>query len=260
MVKMKRKKINESTSWEKVGDWYHKNVGKSGMYYHQTLVLPGVLRLLQLKNNSSLLDVGCGQGVLSRQIGPKVEYCGLDISPKLVDLAKKERSFDHHSFFVGDATKPFPVEKKDFSHASIVLALQNMESPESTILNISKHLQKNGTLVIAMNHPYFRVPRMTSWQVDESKKIQYRRVDNYMSPQKIPIHAHPGKGAASEVTYSFHFPLCDYFYWLSKAGFAVDLIEEWCSDKKSTGSKARMEDRARSEFPLFLALRAIKIS
>jgi len=35
-------------------------------------------------------------------------------------------------------------------------------------------------------------------------------------------------------------------------------MEEWISDKKSTGAKARMENRSREEFPLFLALLAQK--
>jgi hypothetical protein len=36
-------------------------------------------------------------------------------------------------------------------------------------------------------------------------------------------------------------------------------MEEWCSDKKSEGAAARMEDRARKEFPLFLTILASKV-
>ena len=45
---------------------------------------------------------------------------------------------------------------------------------------------------------------------------------------------------------------------LQQAGFVIQLIEEWGSDKSSVGSAARMENRSRQEFPLFLALKAIK--
>lgn len=252
-------KNNKSTSWEKVGHWYNKAVGKTGMHYHQTLVIPGVMNLLMLSLEDRLLDLGCGQGVLSRNIDKKIFYTGIDISPKLVKIAKSENESASHSFFSGDATKKLPIDIVNFTHVTIILALQNMEHPELAIKNAAKHLIAGGKLVIAMNHPCYRIPRMSSWGIDESKKIQYRRVDNYMSPQKIPILAQPSKGDLSESTLSFHHPLTDYFTWLGNAGFAVDKLEEWCSDKSSTGSKAKMEDRARNEFPLFLALRAIKM-
>jgi len=36
-------------------------------------------------------------------------------------------------------------------------------------------------------------------------------------------------------------------------------LEEWTSDKVSFGKSARSENRARREFPLFLAIKAVKI-
>ena len=41
-------------------------------------------------------------------------------------------------------------------------------------------------------------------------------------------------------------------------GFCIENIEEWISDKKSTGSKAYIEDKARKEFPLFMTIVARK--
>ena len=47
------------------------------------------------------------------------------------------------------------------------------------------------------------------------------------------------------------------FAALVGAGFAVDGLEEWVSNKKSQpGKKAKAENRSRKEIPLFLALRA----
>jgi hypothetical protein len=47
-------------------------------------------------------------------------------------------------------------------------------------------------------------------------------------------------------------------HYLRNAHFSLIDLEEWCSNKKSTGPKAKMEDRARQEIPLFLALLAKK--
>ncbi|MEM1282671.1 MAG: class I SAM-dependent methyltransferase [Chlamydiota bacterium] len=251
-----------STSWGKVGDWYNKLVGEEGMHYHQNVILPNVLDLLALENDEtlSLLDIGCGQGILSRHIPENINYHGVDISPELIKLAKKHCSNSNHQFSVGDATKALPVKKKSFTHVTIILALQNMEDPSLALKNAAKHLEVGGKLVVVMNHPSFRIPRQTHWGVDESKKLQYRRVDMYMSDLKIPIHAKPSKGKKSEVTWSFHHPLSYYIKVLRESGFLLSHFEEWCSDKKSSGAKARMENKARKEFPLFLCLVGIKTS
>jgi hypothetical protein len=94
--------------------------------------------------------------------------------------------------------------------------------------------------------------------VDEENKIQYRRIDRYFTPMKIPIQAHPSQGQESTTTWSFHHPLSDYTHWLHEAGFSINLIDEWCSDKESIGRTAKMENRARQEIPLFLTIAAQK--
>lgn len=252
-MKQRRKK---TTSWEGVNKWYRNIVGGSGHYYHKNVIFPKLMPLLGLEKDSTLLDLACGNGVLSRQIPKEVRYSGVDISPSLIKEAKK--SGKGRSFSVGDIIKPLPV-KETFTHAAIILALQNVEHPEAVFQNCAKHLEKDGTLVMVLNHPCFRIPRQSEWGVDQNKKIQYRRIDRYLSSMKIPIAANPGKGEKSASTLSFHRPLSEYVRLLAEAGFGVVAMEEWCSDKVSEGGRAKMENRARSEIPLFLAIKAVKL-
>lgn len=256
---MKKKQTN-STSWGKVGKWYHKLVGEEGMYYHKNIILPNVIPLLfnDIPPSPSLLDIGCGQGILSRHIPESIEYHGVDISQSLIREAKVHKKHSNHHFYTADATKNIPVDKKDFTHATIILALQNMESPEQVLKNLSKHLAPGGKLLIVLNHPCFRIPRQSHWGTDDKKKLQYRRIDQYMSSLKIPIQAKPSKKEQSAVTWSFHHPLTSYFTWLSESKFKITHLTEWCSDKTSQGGKAKIENRARKEFPLFMCLVAEK--
>ncbi|HSX26677.1 MAG TPA: class I SAM-dependent methyltransferase [Chlamydiales bacterium] len=211
--------------------------------------------MLELKPNGSLLDLGCGQGVLARHLPKGVEYWGVDSSPSLIETAKRLTKGGH--FVVGDASREIEV-KKDFDWACLILSLQNMEHPQGAISAAGRHLKKGGKLLIVLNHPCFRIPRQSHWGVDEEMKLQYRRLNSYMSAQKIPIQTNPGKGEKSAATYSYHYPISSYSEWLHKEGFQIALMQEWCSDKKSEGGKAKMEDRARREFPLFLAILATR--
>lgn len=240
-------------NWDTSESWYTSCVGEKGHYYHQTVVLPGALRLLGLKKGS-LLDLGCGQGVLARQLPKEVDYWGVDSSKALIASAKKMTQ--HGQFIVADATQGLPIEKTDFDRAAFILSLQNMEDMFGAVKTACHHLKKGGRLLMILNHPCFRIPRQSNWGVDENAKLQYRRINTYMSVQKIPLQTNPSKGEKSEIIYSYHHPLSDYMKALEKC--SIIGMEEWCSDKKSEGSKARMEDRARKEIPLFLAILAEK--
>jgi ubiquinone/menaquinone biosynthesis C-methylase UbiE len=247
-------KKDHKTSWEPVSKWYHKIVGNEGHYYHQNIIIPKLLGLLNFKEKGeSLLDLACGQGVMASKIPADLEYMGIDISPTLIKEAKTKDKSKKHGYLIADVAKPLSLDKK-YTHAVIILALQNIENVPAVLANVRKHLTDGGKLAIVLNHPCFRIPRQSSWEIDEAKKLQYRRVDRYFSAMPIPIQAHPSKGGKSAETMTYHHPLSYYCGCLKDAGFVIETMEEWCSDKESVGKNAKMENRSRDEFPLFLTI------
>ncbi len=249
----------QSTSWETVSRWYDKAVGESGHYYHERIILPKIEKILDLSHTSTLLDLACGQGILSRHIPASCRYVGVDIAKTLIQLAQKKNKNPLHAFHVSDITQPLKIPSQEFSHCTCILAIQNIEHPKNVFVNAYQALAPQGTFLLVMNHPYFRIPRQSSWGVDLEKKIQYRRLDGYLSAMRIPIQTHPSQGSQSSQTLSFHYPLSQYTKWLHESGFLISEIEEWCSDKTSTGKYAKMENRSRQEFPLFMAITGKKL-
>jgi len=246
-------------SWEQVSGWYKKNVGEKGHYYHKRIVIPGVLRMLNLKGGDSLLDLACGQGVLARAIPNQIDYEGVDISPSLIQEAKIQTP--GRSFRVGDATKTLGfLGKKRFTHAAIVLALQNISDPVKAFENLAERLVPGGKAVLVLNHPCFRIPKESHWYILPEEDIQARRIDRYQSDMKIEIQSEPSKGDKSPISYSYHFSLEKLFAWAFETGFVVDGFEEWVSDKKSYGAAANRENRARKEIPMFLAVRIRRVN
>ncbi len=253
-----------NTSWQRVSKWYDKvTEGGRGHYYHQHVVIPGVLRLLGFDLKSDIpystfhiLDLGCGNGVLAKNLPKDVEYLGVDLSESLVKLAQNADKNPSHKYSVADVSRPLTIPI-DFTHAVIILALQNIQNPAGVLGNAARHMVAGGKLVIVLNHPCYRIPRQTSWGIDQARKTQYRRVDRYLSPMTIPINMNPGD-RNSEKTMSYHYPLSDYSKMLKNSGFVIELIEEWTSDKESVGKAGKMENRSRSEIPLFMAIVAVK--
>jgi ubiquinone/menaquinone biosynthesis C-methylase UbiE len=250
----------DDTTWETSSSWYDKIVAAKGHYYHQQVIIPRILKLLshEKKTFPHLLDLACGQGVLARHLPKGSKYLGIDGSASLIRSAKNYDPTSSHQFLVHDLSLPLELPFKEFSHATCILALQNISSAASLLRTAFQHLKAGASFILVLNHPCFRIPRQSTWGIDEQKKLQYRRIERYMTALKIPIQVQPSKGEVSEQTWSFHQPLSYFTTELKQAGFVIDNIEEWCSDKKSTGKMATMENRSRQEFPLFLTLIAKK--
>ncbi len=243
------------TSWEQSADWYDKIIGAQGSELYQRIVIPRALEMLQPRRQETVLDLGCGQGVFTRamaECGARVT--GLDASASLVQRARRYPSPAASAirYVTRDAADLHDLGTYDA--ISSILALQNMEHLGQVCLAAARVLRDGGRKPWVMNHPCFRIPKQTSWDYDAEKSIQYRRVDGYSRPRSIPILMHPGR-EQSETTSSFHKSLADLMACAFSAGFVLGDLEEWHSDKQSEpGPRSLAENRAREEFPLFMAL------
>ena len=248
---------NPATSWGEVADWYDTHLSK-GDTYHEKVILPNILRLVEPKKGETILDLACGQGFFAKAFAQKgATLTGVDISEELITIAKQESM--HITFHVGSAEALSMLKDKSFDKAVIVLAIQNIEHINKVLSETARILKKGGTFHIVMNHPAFRIPKRSSWEYDDKSKVQFRRVEQYASESRESIDMHPGMKDSPQ-TLSFHRPLQYYFKLLGKAGFAVDRLEEWISHKSSdSGPRAKAENLSRKEIPLFLYLRAQKI-
>jgi ubiquinone/menaquinone biosynthesis C-methylase UbiE len=250
----KKSPDRETTAWDQAARWYDALVGDHGSDFQKDIIMPGATKLMGLKKGQRVLDLACGQGVFSRYLlakGMQVE--GLDVSEEFLQLARK-RSKPSIQFHLADAREADTFKESHFDAVACLLALQNMEEIGPTFKNVARWLKPDGRFVMVVTHPCFRIPRQTHWGWDEEKKIEYRRVDRYASDLSIPIITPPLAGSKGH-TVTYHRSLQTYFTALAGAGLWVESLEEWTSKKESqSGKRAKAENRARKEIPLFLSL------
>lgn len=249
------KRRSERKGWDNLAGWYDGWVGKEGSKHHQRMAIPAALSLLDLKPGEHLLDIGCGQGVFApsvREAG--AEYTGIDVSPALLDLARK-----HHGkgsrFYEADACKlelSRDLRAASFDAAVFILSIQDINPLDSALRGAAWSLKPGGRLVIVMTHPAFRIPRQSGWGYDENRKLTYRRIDRYLTPLSVPLKPYPGQ---SGVSISFHRPISAYINGLAGYGLAVDAMQEIPSYKAETDEA---ENPSEKEIPLFMSLRARK--
>lgn len=249
-------------SWGGVAEWYDTMLEENPDTYQSKVILPNLLRVLALKKGERVIDIACGQGFFTRackEAGASV--VGADISAELIALAREKSP--GISFEVAPSHTLTFAKEASADTALIVLAIQNIHEMDATFAEARRVLAPGGRLVMVLNHPAFRVLKHSSWGYDEKEKVQYRRVDRYLSGEKVTIDMHPGMKAAgkeSAKTISYHRSLQDLTKSLHKNGFAITRLEEWISHRASEkGPRQLAEDTARKEIPLFMMLETRKL-
>ncbi len=256
--------MKKSTSWGEVADWYGDYLQKEGSYQTQ-VILPNLLRMLALKKSDTVLDLACGEGFFAREFAKSgAKVIGADISHELIQKAKSWRlPVGRQSpilYKVAKASNLTFAKDQEFTAVACVLALQNMEDIKAVFAEAHRVLAKGGRFVMVLNHPAFRVLKRSGWGYDEEQKVQYRRIDGYLSAAKIMVDMHPGKTSGPK-TISYHRSIQDFTKALGSNGFAITRLEEWTSHKQSgKGPRQKAEDTARKEIPLFMALEVRALS
>jgi ubiquinone/menaquinone biosynthesis C-methylase UbiE len=115
--------------------------------------------LLARAGPTSVLDVGCGEGVLvhrwARSLGAQARIVGLDLQEESIQAGWAERSAPNLSFQVmRGADLPFAAD--EFDLASAIEVLEHVPDPELTLSEMAR---------CARRHLLVSVPREPIWRV-----------------------------------------------------------------------------------------------
>ena len=104
-----------------------------------------IKKLLPNKNIESLLDIGCGGGLMISQLTNYFKKAvGVDMSKESIDFAKQ---FSDNIFLVGDAQN-LKFENDKFDCVISVDSFEHFPDDKKVINEIYRVLKKNGTLII----------------------------------------------------------------------------------------------------------------
>jgi ubiquinone/menaquinone biosynthesis C-methylase UbiE len=249
------------TSWDPLASWYDGWMGAEGSLHHRKLAIPAALELLGLQPEEWVLDIGAGQGVLAPYVAAQhAHYTGVDASPRLLQLARKHHG-QQGKFLLGNACQLHSVRELKaaaFDAVVFLLSIQDMDPLPSVLESAAWVLRGGGRVVMLMTHPCFRVPRQSGWGWQPERKLQFRRIDRYLTPLAVPMKSYAGQNKGT--TISFHRPLQEYINGLARHGLLIEQMKEITTYKQAgDGPHGKAEHVANQEIPLFLGLRACKV-
>ncbi|HAS11708.1 MAG TPA: class I SAM-dependent methyltransferase [Acidimicrobiaceae bacterium] len=109
------------------------------------------------------LDVGCGEGMLSRDLHETVpEVVGLDLHEPSLDLARAQSDGDGITWVLGDVLD-HPFEPASFDVVASIAALHHMDTVAG--LEAMRDLLRPGGVLVVVGLARTRFPRDLGWQV-----------------------------------------------------------------------------------------------
>ncbi len=168
--------------------------------------MPRFLKLIGDVSGLTVLDAGCGEGYLSRILAEHgANVTGIDISPRLIELARAKDPRGEINYQVADLSQPLPAYRDHFDLIASHLVLNDVPDYQGFLRTLGAVAKPGGRLVFSMNNPYSLVVRS--------------HITDYFDTGK----AHPYRGMAEEgaKVHFYHRTLEQYLDACLAAGFQL---------------------------------------
>lgn len=214
---------------------------------HLDVNLPVLMELLPPPGRRTL-DVGCGEGRVSRQLrslGHQV--AGIDAAPTMVRLAAAHEG--QPPALVADAAR-LPFRDEAFDLAVAYMTLHDIDDMPGAVAEIGRVLEPGGRLCAAIVHP---VNSAGSFQ-GSGAGAPFVISGSYLDPARLSSVV--DRGGIQMTFHSEHRSLAAYGRALEDAGLLIEAIREPVpGDRLIQASPA---ERRWARIPLFLHVRAVR--
>jgi SAM-dependent methyltransferase len=227
-------------AWERIADDWIRWAREPGHDSYWRFHRDRFLELVPAPGRLTL-DIGCGEGRLSRDLAALGHtVVGIDPSPKVIGAA---RELSPELEFVEADAADMPIEDESFDLAVAFMSLQDIDDMQGAVRETSRVLVSGGRFVIAVVHPISSGHRLDREHPERPLEL----VDDYFERRHY-TDTIERDGLGMTFT-SRHWTLEDYFGALAAAGFVVEALRE------IPGTSQRW-----LRYPLFLHLLAAKAS
>ena len=220
--------------WDAKAAFWDERMGE-GNQFQLELIGPAVERLLAVRPEEQVLDVGCGNGVTSRRLallGARV--VAVDYSARFLELARsRSRTLsDRIEYRVVDATDEeqlLALGEGRFDALVCNMVLMDMPVIDPLLRIARRLLAPGGRFVIAVQHPAFnsnavRLCAETETRDDGVEVTRHAvKLSDYL---KVPAGKGTGMPGEPVPHWYFHRPLHELFGAFFRAGFVLDGLEE----------------------------------
>lgn len=222
--------------WDELAAWRDLRMGERGDLWHRAIIDPTLLRVVGPVRGLRVLDLGCGNGYLTRRWAREGarSALGVDRSARALGFARsrEKRRRTGARFLEGDAAHLPELEDASFDLVIANMSLQDIEDGEGAVREVGRILDPRGRFVFSLSHPCFDLDERSGWVVERVREpdglwhdVVWRKVRAYRDEREVRV---PWKISETETgfTTSYHRTLTTLSRWLRASGFAITRLEE----------------------------------
>jgi SAM-dependent methyltransferase len=202
--------------WERHATWWQEGFTDGVDSEYEDQILPLIESLLH--GARRVLDVGCGEGQVSRRIASLgTEVVGLDPTAAQIRMAHQRGGTAH---YIRARSQEIPSPNASFDAVVLCLALEHVDPFEPAINEVARVLASGGLFLLFLAHPLLQSPG-SGWVEDLNSGDHFWRVGRYL-PDDVAIDE-----IAPGVHLQFaHRPLSRYVHAMGQAGLLIeDMLE-----------------------------------
>jgi len=251
--------------WDALARWRDSRMGERGDLWHRALIDPTMLRILGPVRGLRILDLGCGNGYLTRRWARQRAsfVLGVDSSrPTLGFARRRERARPTGARFLERAANDLSgVASGAFDRVVANMSLQDIRDAAGAVKEVARVLAPGGRFIFSISHPCFDIDERSAWLVERVRERDgawrdrtWRKVRQYREERAVRV---PWKISADETGYTtaYHRTLSTYVRILRDAGLAVVRMEEPSPLSEMVGKSP--QGRFVQEIPLHLVAEAV---
>jgi SAM-dependent methyltransferase len=220
--------------WDAKAAFWDERMGE-GNQFQLELIGPAVERLLAVRPEELILDVGCGNGVTSRRLAHLgARIVAVDNSTRFLELARLRSDdlshrIDYRLVDATDEDQLLALGEGRFDALVCNMVLMDMPVIDPLMRAAVQLLAPGGRFVCAVQHPAFnsnavRLCAETETRGDGVEVTRHAvKVSDYLV---VPAGKGTGMPGEPEPHWYFHRPLHELFDAFFRAGFVLDGLEE----------------------------------
>jgi SAM-dependent methyltransferase len=150
-----------SNPWDAAAEAYSQYVARrEETDLQQDALLSRMLDLLGDVEGREVLDAGCGEGFLARVLAARgAHVTGIDVSARLIALARAKNPHDAIAYHVADLSQPLPAFVNRFDGIGSHLALNDITDHRGFASTLASVAKPGARVVLALYSPYSSVVR-----------------------------------------------------------------------------------------------------